>query len=86
MHTEGYTQVARVSIYRWYPENQEYYMQIRGDVSASELYAYHFVAMIFRHQDDEFFFVLNECRNPQAERCLMRKHGGYSGASRLLRF
>jgi hypothetical protein len=35
---------------------------------------------------DEFFFVLNECRNPQAERSLLRKHGGYSGASRLLRF
>lgn len=86
MVTEGWSQTSRLSIYRWYPESLEYYMQLRGDCSASEVYSYHYVAKIYRHAEDQFFFVMNECRNPQAERSLIRKYGGFSGASKLLRF
>jgi hypothetical protein len=89
-HTEGNVRLHRLTVNRWYPENQEYYMQVRGDVSDAECFSFHYVDKMIKNTfsrfENEFYFIFEECKNPAAERSFIKKCGGVQNASRVLRY
>ena len=89
IHTEGMARLHRLTVNRWYPENQEYYMQVRGDVVDATCLHFFYVEKMFKNTfisaQNEFFMVLEEMKSAAAERTLMKRGGGISGSSRLMR-